>query len=751
MSLLPQIQINLDVGDIETKLFDAEREEEKDSIGELSKSISRSTSTDDTDRSNEAGTNDEFKKVKEHSGGSLSPSGEHSFKNKATDGLRQDDHLQSLFPTEVKEDEMDPDDETTGKAPSDVNSLENKFLGNNAENDSRSQDDLLPPFPLLEVDDEEANEITSNANDVQKIEEDLHQIGFEDEVKAVSGEENGEVDENNLAPIFEQDDPGQTRAKNESDQTTCETDWCQSDITDIALYNETDGEDVMNTSEGREENFPDIVDENESESVTTELLPIFTLGFEDEEEMAKNDSSDSSIPLTGSGSVSSEEGNGLEPEMEEEGEGGDVGPGQRSSDVVDLSQEFLSDDSLDNSTFNTSLGEDEEEADSGYLLPMFQIEEESGTLIVTDQEVLFLESEQTEENATEEEELFSSFSNISVASEEGGKGGIIKAKQETGGEKPDSHEVGVEVEIDVGVAEKEVEIDLAVTENDLLALQDSEEGHQLLEGPADEEDDNKEEDGSELQNISPGTPVLNKENMESSANIKEDERHSTVSSSESFVGLESDKILDAGMNSRDKLDQSVFLDIQNIDRQGERHSGKSQGTSYMLPEIKIGNIGENSSLEDSYEDSYVTDEDYILSEESFGDSFQNPHGSELAIDEVDNNYESGKEKEEDSFAGESLGPKLKSLPPTETHLSSGWRQVEKETKVETKVEKETNDDEESKDQDDRGSEERSQETGVDSLPQNYRRPCIPHFGNDGVQRIATPFLFPFAWAVLAWR
>ena len=70
----------------------------------------------------------------------------------------------------------------------------------------------------------------------------MHQIGLEDEVEAVSGEENGEVDENNLGSIFEQGDAGQTRAKNESDQITCETDWCQSDITDDALYNGTDGQ-----------------------------------------------------------------------------------------------------------------------------------------------------------------------------------------------------------------------------------------------------------------------------------------------------------------------------------------------------------------------------------------------------------------------------------------------------------------------------------------------------------------------------
>ena len=228
----------------------------------------------------------------------------------------------------------------------------------------------------------------------------------------------------------------------------------------------------------------------------------------------------------------------------------------------------------------------------------------------------------------------------------------------------------------------------------------------------------------------------------------------SVSSADNLASLDkldNDNILD-GLNSQDNVDQSVYLDIQNIDRQGERHSGKSQGTSYLLPGIKIKYVRENSSLE---EDSY--DEEYILSEESFGDgSLQN--GYALAIDQVDYNYEgkddydirSGKrdkpseEKDDELFASD-----LKSLPPSETHLSSGWEEVD-------------NNDEESEEQEKGAllSEEEihledavfHQEEGSlpEENPQNYRRPCIPHPESHGEPRIVTtPISFLFALTVLA--
>merc|ERR550517_116301 len=478
---------------------------------------------------------------------------------------------------------------------------------------------------------------------------------------------------------------------------------------------------VMNGSEEREVlNLTDIVEENESgESDTTDLLPILTLGIEDvEEEREKNDTNDNLIPSTGSGSVSFEAGSGQEPEMQE---------GQRGSDA-DLSQEFLFDESADDSMFNSSLEEDEE-ADPGYLLPLFQIEEESGTLIgktTTEQEVLF-ETEQTKGDAAEEKLLPSSTKTLS-ATEEGRNDGAIKDEEDPVGGKPDSPEVGVEVGIVV-----------AVSENYSLALQDSEEGHQVHQFASDEKDHNEEDGRNNLA---------------------------------SLEKLDSDKILD-GLNSQDNLGRSVYLDIQNIDRQGERHSGKSEGTSYLLPGIKIKYIGENSSLEDSYDDSHVSEEDYILSEESFGDgSLQNAHGYELAIDQVDYNYErmedydsnGGKrnqlseEKDEELFATESLMPEIKSFPPSETHLSSGWEEVGTETQP-------TND-EESEDQDEGGYQETSSlseeevhpEDAVleegDSLPeenpQNYRRPCIPFLGNHGEPRlVTTPLLFIFALTGLA--
>ena len=170
---------------------------------------------------------------------------------------------------------------------------------------------------------------------------------------------------------------------------------------------------------------------------------------------------------------------------------------------------------------------------------------------------------------------------------------------------------------------------------------------------------------------------------------------------------------------------------------------------------------------------YIADvseeEDNILSEESFGEgSFQNAHGYELAIDKVDYDYESGEEhnnsgkrdqvsEEKEVFASENILPELKSLPASETHLSSGWEQV--------KVEMRSNDGEDREDQDNRGSKEGSQETAVlsaeeihreeallregDSLPgeenpQNYRRPCIPYLGSHGEPRaVMTPFFLGF--------
>ena len=205
MSLLPQI--NLDAADIERKLFDVEHEGEKDGISEPSNTALSSA----TDRSNEAGTNDELSREGEHSGGSLflsAAAGESSFENKSTDSLRRDDHLQ---PPEVKKDEADPDDETgsTEKAVADVNSLGDRLLGNNVENDSEwSQDDLLPLFPLLDLDKEEPSEITSAINDGKGLEE-----NFGDEVKTSL-----ELTETNQLPIIDKEEGDQTRVKNVSEE-----------------------------------------------------------------------------------------------------------------------------------------------------------------------------------------------------------------------------------------------------------------------------------------------------------------------------------------------------------------------------------------------------------------------------------------------------------------------------------------------------------------------------------------------------
>ena len=744
MSLLPQI--SLDAADIERKLFDVEHEGEKDFISELSVSA--------RDRSNEAGTNDEVNREREHSGGSLSLAGESSSENKAGDSLRQDGHLQPLFSPEVKKDEVDPGDETgsTEKAVSvpDVNSLGDALLGNNVDNNSIwSQDNLLPPFPLLDIDEEEPSE----TNDGEKLEDNLHQAGFGDEVKAVGEQRNVEVtkDENDRVAIFEKVDNGQTIAQNVSEQKFPQIDATGDDGKN-GSDNDTEDKQVMNGSEEREGHLAaDIIVVNnvgEDENGTTDLLPILTMGIEDEDEREKNETtSDNSIESTGSGSsVSFEVGSGEEGETEEGG-----------SDA-DLSQEFLFDDSADSSVFNSSQDEDEE-PDPGYLLPLFQLEEESETLIgrtATEPGVLF-ETEQTEGDVAEEK--FSS--NTLSVNEVGMNVGVVKDPEDpVADKKPDSLEVGVAVG----------NLDVAVTENDFLALQD---GHQL---PSEEKDHNKEYDGSEFHTISSVTPVFEREDMDVSAKVKEDEEDGTVFS-DSLAGLDnldSEKILN-GLDSEHSLEKSVYLDIQNIDKQGERHSGKSQGTSYLLPKIEIKYIGENSSLHDSYDESYATEEDYILSEESFGDaSLQNAHRYELKISKVDYDYEGGEEydsgggqkrdqvseeKDEKLFASESLLPELKSLPASETHLSSGWEEVETKSK----------NDEESAEQDDGGSEEGSRETALvseekihskeaelqegDSFreenPQNYRRPCIPYLGNHGEARIVTPILFVSALTVLA--
>ena len=446
------------------------------------------------------------------------------------------------------------------------------------------------------------------------------------------------------------------------------------------------------------------------------------------------------------------------------GVSGEVPELEENGSDADLSQKFIFDE--DNSVFNTSLEEDEE-SDPGYLMPLFQIEEEeeeadeeAETLIgnnTAEQGVLF-ETGQRKENPAEEK-LFPSFSNSLSAKEGGVNDGLVKEMEDPVAGKS---EVGVEVGIDT----------VAVTENDLLALQDV----QLPQLPSsDENDHNREDDGSEFHTISSVTPVFNGEDMDGSTKVKEEEEDGAVLtsiSSDSLAGLDnlnSDNILD-GLKSQDNLDQSVYLEIQNIDRQGERHSGKSQGTSYLLPEMKIKPMGENSSVEDSYDESYVTEEEYILSEESFGDGIlQNAHGYE-----VDNDYESreeydndgkrdqlSEEKEEELFASMSLVPELKSLTPSETHLSSGWEEVETETR--------SKNDEESEDQDSRGSKEGSEEPALlsgenpeepllqegDSLPgeenpQNYRRPCIPYLGSHGEPRIVTtPLLLVFALTFLA--
>ena len=104
-------------------------------------------------------------------------------------------------------------------------------------------------------------------------------------------------------------------------------------------------------------------------------------------------------------------------------------------------------------------------------------------------------------------------------------------------------------------------------------------------------------------------------------------------------------------------------------------------------------------------------------------------------------------------------PELKSLSPSETHLSSGWEETETRS----------NNDEESEDQNYRRSKDGSEEPALlseenreetllregDSLPgeenpQNYRRPCIPYLGSHGEPRIVTtPLFLVFALTVLA--
>merc|ERR1719391_1469100 len=145
---------------------------------------------------------------------------------------------------------------------------------------------------------------------------------------------------------------------------------------------------------------------------------------------------------------------------------------------------------------------------------------------------------------------------------------------------------------------------------------------------------------------------------------------------------------------------------------------------------------------------------------------RNAHRYELKIGKFDSDYEGGEEydsgggqkrdqvseeKDEKLFANESLLPELKSLPASETHLSSGWEEVEAKS----------DNDEENKEQNDGGSEEGSRETALvseekihskeavlqeedswrEENPQNYRRPCIPYLGNHGEARIVKPILF----------
>ena len=161
MTLSPPINVSLD-SQLHTKLFDVEHEVENDGIGDTTLGEQRSWA----DKSNEDGTNYAVT-TGGNSGGSLSLSGESSRENKGTtDSRRRDDDLQLRFPPKVKKDETDLDEaiskmeKAASERPSPgATSQEKNLFGNNEKNDSWSQDDLLPPFPLLDVAEEDPNEI----------------------------------------------------------------------------------------------------------------------------------------------------------------------------------------------------------------------------------------------------------------------------------------------------------------------------------------------------------------------------------------------------------------------------------------------------------------------------------------------------------------------------------------------------------------------------------------------------------------
>ena len=151
---------------------------------------------------------------------------------------------------------------------------------------------------------------------------------------------------------------------------------------------------------------------------------------------------------------------------------------------ADLSQEFLVNDSSDDdSAFNSSLEEDED--DISYLLPLFQIEEEGEAETLTknttaEQGALF-ETGQTKGNPAEEK-LFPFSSTTSSAEEDGGMiDGVVKEMEDQ-----ESHEVGVVVQ----------------NGNETLALQDD--NRQFTS--SDEKDHNKEGDGNEFHTTSSVIP-----------------------------------------------------------------------------------------------------------------------------------------------------------------------------------------------------------------------------------------------------
>ena len=181
----------------------------------------------------------------------------------------------------------------------------------------------------------------------------------------------------------------------------------------------------------------------------------------------------------------------------------------------------------------------------------------------------------------------------------------------------------------------------------------------------------------------------------------------------------------------------------------------------------------NSSLEEHYNESYSTDEDYISSEESFGESFQNSHGYEFSSSEEEPKHESRKdydssrmehvmeEKGSKVSTDGSLLPGEKYLPESEAHLSSSLEEIEKENMGVTE-------DEKNHTERDQKLEDGTQETGIwssrgekqgdevlpdgtllskaesspdgqlvpEGNPQNFRRPCIPFVGSKGERRTA---------------